>query len=93
MLIQIGGIILLSVSLICLTWYGVTLKKIQTKAAQDNKKRREARNERIYNCEAMSLYEDEKQRRIAAETRTGILEDQLKRARELMSKTYIKEVK
>lgn len=93
MVIQIGGILILTTCIICGTWYMVTLKQMQTKAAQDNRKRREARNERIYNCEAMSLYEDEKQRRIAAETRTGIFADQLKRAREQMSKMYIKEGK
>lgn len=93
MLIQIGGIILLTVSLICGTWYAVTLTQMKAQKAEDARKRREARNERIFHDEALSLYEDEKQRRIALETRIGIVEHQLARAKEQMAKVKVKEVR
>ena len=93
MLIQIGGIILLSVSLICLTWYGVTLKKIQTKAMQTATDKRNAHTERMTQANWSALYEEEKQRRIDAETREQIAKDQLRRAREQMATMMIREVK
>lgn len=93
MLIQIGGIILLSVSIICLTWYGVTLKKIQTKATQTATDKRNAHTERMTQANWSALYEEEKQRRIDAETREQIAKDQLRRAREQMAKVKVKEVK
>lgn len=93
MIVQIGGIVILTTALICGTWYAVTVRQMADKKAQDARKRREARNERIFNNEAISLYEDEKQRRMALETRIGIIENQLARAREQMSKVKIKEVK
>ena len=93
MLIQIGGIILLSVSLICLTWYGVTLKKIQTKATQTATDKRNAHTERMNKDNWSALYEDERQRRIDAETREKIAKDQLRRAREQMATMMIREAK
>lgn len=93
MVVQIGGIIILTVSIICGTWYMVTVRQMADKKAAEAKKRREARNERIFNNEALSLYEDERQRRIALETRIGIVEHQLARAKEQMSKIKVKEVK
>lgn len=92
-MIQICGTILIGLCLICLTWYGVTLMQLKTKKAEDARKRREARNERIFNNEALSLYEDERQRRIALETRIGIVEHQLARAKEQMSKVKVKEAR
>ena len=93
MLIQIGGIILLSVSLICLTWYMVTLKKIQTKAMQTATDKRNAHAERMTQANWSALYEEEKQRRIDAETRERIAKDQLRRAREQMAKVKVKEAR
>ena len=93
MVIQIGGIVILTVSIICGTWYAVTIRKMEDKKAAEAKKRREARNERIFNNDALSLYEDEKQRRMALETRLGIVEHQLAMAKEQMAKIKIKEVK
>lgn len=93
MIIQIGGIILLSVSLICLTWYMVTLKKIQTRATQTATDKRNAHTERMNKDNWSALYEDERQRRIDAETRERIAKDQLRRAREQMAKVNIKEVR
>lgn len=81
MIYQISGLVLVTVSIICFTWYMVTLKQMQMKA--DARKRREqaAKNERLFNNNAMGLYEDERTRREAAETKVGILERQLKLAR------------
>lgn len=93
MVVQIGGIILLTTALICGTWYAVTVRQMADKKAQDARKRREARNERIFNNEALSLYEDEKQRRMALETRIGIVEHQLARAKEQMAKVKVKEAR
>lgn len=93
MLIQIGGIILLSVSLICLTWYMVTLIKIHTRATQAATDKRNAHNERMTKANWSALYEDERQRRIDAETRERIAKYQLRRAREQMAKVSIKEVR
>lgn len=93
MIVQIGGIILLSVSLICLTWYMVTLKKIHTRATQTATDKRNAHTERMTQANWSALYEEEKQRRIDAETREQIAKDQLRRAREQMAKVKVKEVK
>lgn len=93
MVVQIGGIVILTVSIICGTWYAVTVRQMADAKAAESKKRREARNERIFNNEALSLYEDERQRRMALETRLGIVEHQLKRAKEQMAKIKVKEVK
>lgn len=93
MVVQIGGIVILTVSIICGTWYAVTVRQMADKKAAEAKKRREAQNERIFNNEALSLYEDERQRRMALETRLGIVEHQLKMAKEQMAKIKVKEVK
>lgn len=93
MIYQIAGIVIVTVSILCGTWYAVTLKQTQAKERKDALKRREARNERIFSNEAMMLYEDEKQRRIEAETKCGIYQRQLKMAREQMARVKISEVK
>ena len=81
MIYQIAGMVIVTVSIICGTWYLVTLKQMQIKA--DARKRRElaAKNERLFNNNAIGLYEDERARREAAETKVGILERQLKLSR------------
>jgi hypothetical protein len=91
MLIQIGGIILLSISLVCLTWLVVTRWQMQTKAEQTKTDKRNAHAERMAQANWSVLYEEEKQRRIDAETREKIAKDQLRRAREQMAKVKIKE--
>lgn len=93
MIYQIAGIVIVTVSILCGTWYAVTLKQTQAKERKDALKRREARNERIFSNEAMMLYEDEKQRRIEAETKCFIYQRQLKMAREQMARVKISEVK
>lgn len=93
MIIQIGGIILLTTALICGTLYAVTVRQMQTKAAQRATDKRNAHAERMNKDNWSALYEDERQRRIDAETRERIAKDQLRRAREQMAKVKVKEVK
>ena len=81
MIYQIAGLVIFVTCAFCGTWYAVTVRRDAEKNKERVRRQREARNERMYNNEAMSLYEDERQRRIAAETREGIKDDQLKRAR------------
>lgn len=92
MILQIAGIVIVTVSIICGTWYAVTVRSQKEKAAQNARRARQERNEREFNNEWMILYEEEKQRRIDAETRERIAKDQLRRAREQMSKVKIAEV-
>lgn len=93
MIIQIGGIVILTTSIICLTWWTVANKRLEAQRAEDARRQRQSRNKAVFENEALMLYEDEKQRRIAAETRERIAKDQLRRAREQMAKIHIKEVK
>lgn len=93
MIYQIAGIVIVTVSLICGTWYAVTVRKEQAKAQQNARKARQARNERDCNNEWMILYEEEKQRRIDAETREMIAKTQLERTRDRMAKIKLSEVK
>lgn len=81
MIYQIAGTVLVSVCIICFTWYAVTVRRDAEKNKERVRRQREARNERVYSNGSMSLYEDERQRRIAAETMVGIRDDQLKRSR------------
>lgn len=93
MVIQIGGIIILTTAMICGTWYAVTVRQMHTKAEQTKTDKRNAHNERMNKDNWSALYEDERQRRIDAETRERIAKDQLRRAREKMAKAKVKEVK
>lgn len=79
--IQIIGTILISVSLICGTWYAVTVRKIKSNEERKARRERNAHNERIANNESLALYQEEKTRRESAETLTGIYKEQLRRAR------------
>jgi hypothetical protein len=63
---------------------------MQTKAAQAKTDKRNAHTERMNKDNWSALYEDEKQRRIDAETSEQIAKDQLRRAREQMAKVKVK---
>ena len=93
MVIQIAGAVVLVTSIICLTWYLTEREKAQAKERKESLSRRESRNKQVFENEAIALYLDEKQRRIAAETKCGVLQHQLNRAKELMAKVKIQEVK
>lgn len=75
MIIQIGGIVILTTSIICLTWWTTANKRLEAQRADDARKQRQSRNKAVFENEALMLYEDEKQRRIAAETRERIAKD------------------
>lgn len=81
MIYQIAGTVLISVCIICFTWYRVTVRRDNQKNHDNECERRNAHNERMMSNNSMMLYEDERQRRIAAETNVGIRDDQLKRSR------------
>lgn len=81
MIYQIAGTVLVSVCIICFTWWAVTVRRDAEKNRERVRRQRDAHNERMFNNGSMSLYEDERQRRIAAETMVGIRDEQLKRTR------------
>lgn len=81
MIYQIAGTVILSISIICFTWWAVTVRRDKQRDHETECKRRNAHNERMMSNNSMMLYEDERQRRIAAETMVGIRDDQLKRVR------------
>ena len=80
MIYQIAGIVLVSVSLICFTWWKVTNAQRQTNEQNHQRKLREARNARVFDNEAMMLYEDERQRRIEAEQGERLAKERLRRS-------------
>ena len=92
--IQIIGTVLISISLICGTWYAVTVRKIKATAERKARRERNEHNERIANNESLALYQEEKTRRETAETMTGIVKDQLRRSRNEVErlKALIKEL-
>lgn len=81
MIYQIAGTVIVSISIICFTAWCITVRRDKQKNHEFECKRRNAHNERMFSNNSMMLYEDERQRRIAAETREGIARDQLKRSR------------
>lgn len=81
MIYQIAGTVILSISIICFTWWAVTVRRDKQRDHETECKRRNAHNERMMSNNSMMLYEDERQRRIEAETMVGIRDDQLKRTR------------
>lgn len=89
MIYQIAGAAIIVTSIICGTWYAVTVRRENEKNRVREQRERKARNERIMHSELLKMYEDECQRRLAAETRMGVYEHQLKRAREQMAKVII----
>lgn len=92
-MIQLAGIVLLATCTVCLTWLLVTRWQMQTKATQTATEKRQEHSERMAKANWSALYEEERQRRIDAETREKIAKDQLRRAREQMSKVKVKEAK
>ena len=89
MIYQIAGLVLVVTCAICATWYFTTIRREKLNTQREMVKIRAASTERMVNNGAWKLYEDERQKRKEAETRIGILENQLARAREQMSKVKI----
>lgn len=79
MIYQIAGTVLISVCIICFTWYRVTVRRDNQKNHDNECERRNAHNERMMSNNSMMLYEDERQRRIEAETKCGIFQHQADR--------------
>ncbi len=89
MIYQIAGIILTVTAALCGTWYLTTTRREKLNTEREIVKTRAAATERMVNNGVWKLYEEERQKRIAAETQVGILRHQLNRAREQMSKVTI----
>ena len=89
MIYQIAGLVIVVTSAICATWYFTTIRREKLNTQREMTKVRAAATERMVNNGVWKLYEDERQKRLAAETQIGILKNQLNRAREQMSKVKI----
>ena len=83
--IQIVGLVMATICIICGT--AIIITSIRTKrnnqfrADQAERDRRQAAWNKTFECEAIALYEDEKNKREAAETREMIVRHQLARER------------
>lgn len=81
MIYQIAGTVIVTTCIVCFTWYMVTMRKEKQAAAERERKDRQARNERLFSDQSLALYQYEAAKRKEAETREGIAQNQLKRAR------------
>lgn len=79
MIIQIAGTVIISTALICLTWYGCTLKRLKARKELEERRSRYAHNEKMNERNTYSLYMSEEARRNEAEVKNGILSEQLRR--------------
>ena len=83
--IQIVGLIVAMVSMVCGTAIIIvsifTKRNNQLRAEQLDKERRQSAWNKTFESESLALYENERQMRIAAETREGIYRNQLARER------------
>lgn len=65
------------------------MRRTKRIAESQERMQRAEMTQRIFESNTFRMYEEERQARIAAETKCGILQQQLKRAREQMSKVKI----
>lgn len=83
--IQVFGLIVASVGMVCGTAIIITSiftkRNNQLRAEQLDKERRQSAWNKTFESESLALYEQERQARIAAETREGIYRNQLARER------------
>ena len=83
--IQIVGLIVAMVSIVCGTAIVITAivtkRKNQLQADQAERDRKQTAWNKTFESESLALYENERQMRISAETKVGILEHQLERER------------
>ena len=89
MIYQIAGLVITVTAAVCGTWYLTTIRRERLNTEREMAKARAAATERMVNNGTWKMYEDERQKRIAAETQVGILRHQLARAREQMAKVKI----
>ena len=85
MIYQIAGLVIVVTAAVCGTWYMTTTRREKLNTQREMAKVRAASTERIFNNHVWEMYEAERQKRQAAETKVDILEHQLKRAREQMA--------
>lgn len=79
MVVQIAGAILIGISLVCGTWYAVTIKKINNRAQARARRERIEHNERVFSNGYIALYHEEEERCSGLKIRNDILNEQLKR--------------
>lgn len=79
MIVQIAGAILIGVSMVCGTWYAVTVKRIKNRDQARARRERLAHNERISGNGYLALYQEEEARGRDLVVRNNILTEQLKR--------------
>lgn len=89
MIIQIAGAVVLTASVIMTGLYITEIRRVKLTTASRERMQRAEHDQRVFENNAIMMYEHERQRRIDAETKVGILQHQLKRAREQMDKIKI----
>lgn len=89
MIIQIAGAVVLTASVIMAGLYFTEIRRVKLIAESRERMQRAEHDQRVFENNAIVMYEHERQRRIDAETKVGILQHQLKRAREQMDKIKI----
>lgn len=77
--LRLCGTILIGIAMICLTWYLVTVRRMNEKKRAQARRDRMKHNEKLSGDNSFALYCDEENRRKDAETKVGILEEQLRR--------------
>lgn len=78
-MLKICGTILIGLCLICLTWYGVTVRKIKAENERKARAQRNAHNERIASDNNFALYQQTESRLLDAQKRNKIKDEQIKR--------------
>lgn len=89
MIYQIIGAIIFVTCAVCGTWYLCAWYTEKQKTERMVAERRMAATERMVENNILEMYEAERQRRIAAETKCGIYQHQLDRAKQQMAKVKI----
>lgn len=92
MIYQIACTVLLVTCAICATWHWTNIRKERIISEREERARSAYMAQKVFEDESLKLYEDERQRRISAETKIGILEHKLKRAKEQMAKAKLSDM-
>ena len=92
MIDKIVGLVLVSITLICITvlareW--LVIRSIERRREEQKKEERRLNRDKRFHDENETLYLETKAKLDMAETRIGILEEQLRRDREVMKKVHI----
>jgi hypothetical protein len=93
MIDKIVGAVIISASIIAASALAVEgirsfveMRRTKRIAESQERMQRAEMTQRIFESNTFRMYEEERQGRIAAETKVRVYKDQLKRARELMAK-------